>query len=212
MVQARKCLVTWSRVQRPLHLGGLGVQDLRLFSIALRACWLWLQRPDPSQPWATLRVTEDKQTSAFFSASVRYILGNGETFLFWTDPWLAGKCLHDLAPEVVDVVSVRRRKQRTVASALADITGALTVQILGQFVSLYQQLQHVQLSSSATDRLEWRWTANGSYSLVHPTKSSAMVFLGYLRVICRYLRFSLISTVDFYYIINKLIILIPDPH
>jgi hypothetical protein len=59
-----------------------------------------------------------------------------------------------------------------VASALADmswtadITGALTVQILGQFVSLYQQLQHVQLSSSATDRLEWRWTANGSYSLV----------------------------------------------
>jgi hypothetical protein len=64
-----------------------------------------------------------------------------------------------------------------VASALADITGALTVQILGQFVSLYQQLQHVQLSSSATDRLEWRWTANGSYSLVHPMKSSATVFL-----------------------------------
>jgi hypothetical protein len=40
MVQADKCLVAWSRVQRMLHLGGLGVMDLRLFSIALRACWL----------------------------------------------------------------------------------------------------------------------------------------------------------------------------
>jgi hypothetical protein len=35
--------------------------------------------------------------------------------------------------------------------------------------------------------------------------SSAMVFLGYLR-------FYLISIIDFYYIINKLIILIPDSH
>jgi hypothetical protein len=38
------------------------------------------------------------------------------------------------------------------------------------------------------------------------------VFLGYLRVIWRYLRFSLIIVVDFYYVINKLIILISDPH
>jgi hypothetical protein len=28
----------------------------------------------------------------------------------------------------------------------------------------------------------------------------------------RYLRFLLISAVDFYYVINKLIILVPDPH
>jgi hypothetical protein len=40
--------------------------------------------------------------------------------------------------------------------------------------------------------------------------SYAMVFLGYLRGIWRYLRFLLISTIDFYYVINKLIILIPD--
>jgi vacuolar-type H+-ATPase subunit B/Vma2 len=36
-------------------------------------------------------------------------------------------------------------------------------------------------------------------------KSSATVFL-------RYLSFFLISAVDFYYVINKLIILVPDPH
>jgi hypothetical protein len=38
------------------------------------------------------------------------------------------------------------------------------------------------------------------------------VFLRYLRGIWRYLRFSLISAVDFYYVINKLIILVPGPH
>jgi hypothetical protein len=38
------------------------------------------------------------------------------------------------------------------------------------------------------------------------------VFLGYLRGNRRYLRFYLISTVDFYYVINKLIILILDPY
>jgi hypothetical protein len=34
------------------------------------------------------------------------------------------------------------------------------------------------------------------------------VFLRYMG----YLRFPLISVVDFYYVINKLIILVPDPH
>jgi hypothetical protein len=42
MVQARKCLVAWKRVQRPLQLGGLGVMDLDLLGIALHTRWLWL--------------------------------------------------------------------------------------------------------------------------------------------------------------------------
>jgi hypothetical protein len=43
-------------------------------------------------------------------------------------------------------------------------------------------------------------------------KSSATVFLGYLRGTSRYQSFSLISAVNFYYIINKLIILVPSLH
>jgi hypothetical protein len=35
MVQRGKCLLAWDRVQRLLRLGGLGVLDLRLLSIAL---------------------------------------------------------------------------------------------------------------------------------------------------------------------------------
>jgi hypothetical protein len=43
-------------------------------------------------------------------------------------------------------------------------------------------------------------------------KISATVFLGYLRDIWRYIRFLLISAINFYYVFNKLIILVPDPH
>jgi hypothetical protein len=42
----------------------------------------------------------------------------------------------------------------------SDITGALTV----QFINPYQRLQGVHLSHAVADRLEWRWSANGTYS------------------------------------------------
>jgi hypothetical protein len=61
----------------------------------------------------------------------------------------------------------------------------------------------------------YKWRAvhwHGSNHTNVSNKSSATVFLGYLRGNWRYLRFSLISAVDFYYIINKLIILVPDPY
>jgi hypothetical protein len=39
-VQNGKCLVAWSRVQRPLHMGGSGVLDFKLLGHALRLRWL----------------------------------------------------------------------------------------------------------------------------------------------------------------------------
>jgi hypothetical protein len=35
-----KCLVTWSKVQQPLHLGGLGILDTRKMNFALRLRWV----------------------------------------------------------------------------------------------------------------------------------------------------------------------------
>jgi hypothetical protein len=60
MVQRGKCLVAWDHIQRPLHLGGLGVLDLWLFGIALRVRWLWLRRADMSHPWVALSGKEDR--------------------------------------------------------------------------------------------------------------------------------------------------------
>jgi hypothetical protein len=57
-----KCSVAWSRVQRTLHLGGLGIMDLRLLGITLWSHWLWLHRSDSDRSWAALPPSEDAMT------------------------------------------------------------------------------------------------------------------------------------------------------
>jgi hypothetical protein len=85
-VHSGKCLMAWSKVQRTLHLGGLGVMDITLLGRALRARWLWLRRTDLARSWASLPCQADPATEAFFNASIVCVVGNGETTLFWTDP------------------------------------------------------------------------------------------------------------------------------
>jgi hypothetical protein len=136
VVQGGKCLMAWERVQRPLHLGGLGVLDLNLFGIALRTRWLWLCYMDTDHPWAFMTIAADRQTSSFFFALVHFRPGNGHTFIFWVDPWLDGKRISEIAPRLVDVVPCRRRRQLSVSQALhgmvwtKDIKGALTIPVL----------------------------------------------------------------------------------
>jgi hypothetical protein len=141
-----------------------------LLGTALRSRWLWLCYMEAGHPWASMSSAEDKQTTTFFFASVRFRLGSGTTFLFWIDPWLDGKRISEFAPDLVEVVPARRRRQLTVAQALQgmswtrQISGALTVQVLVQYVQVYRQLQTVQLILDGEDRLEWRWSPDGSYS------------------------------------------------
>jgi hypothetical protein len=80
--------MVWSRVQRPLSCGGLGVPDLKLLGIALRARWLWLHRADASWSWASLPPNEDAVTVVFFSESIQMRLGDGESLFFLSDMWL----------------------------------------------------------------------------------------------------------------------------
>jgi hypothetical protein len=70
------------QVQRPLHLGRLGVPDLKLLGIALRVRWLWLHRSNPSWSWATLPLKEDTMTEAFYNVNTQMSLGNGESLFF----------------------------------------------------------------------------------------------------------------------------------
>jgi hypothetical protein len=48
------CHVNWSRVCRPLRLGGLGIPDLGRTAISLRVRWLWKMRTDPLRRWSGL--------------------------------------------------------------------------------------------------------------------------------------------------------------
>jgi hypothetical protein len=107
-IQAGKCLVAWSSIQQPLHHGGLGILDLKLFSTALRLRWLWLSQTDSSRAWSAFPVKEDQATTAFFYSSISIIVGDGKSVLFWLDHWLDGKSIADLAPDLVASVPTQQ--------------------------------------------------------------------------------------------------------
>jgi len=49
-------------------------------------------------------------------------IGYGAATLFWTDRWICGQSIADLAPQVLALVFKRKRNKRTVLEALADLT------------------------------------------------------------------------------------------
>ena len=130
-VSGGKCKVAWETVCRPRDLGGLGVSDLRRAGIALRVRWEWQARVKrrpalASKEWAVIAV---------FQAATVFMLGNRESTFFWTDRWLDGRIIEDVAPAVFAMVKARKRKA-TVAKALHNnawirhIIGPLTMQVL----------------------------------------------------------------------------------
>jgi hypothetical protein len=129
-VQGGHCLVAWVKVCRPIKLGGLGIADLKSLGWALRMRWLWLQKTEPDRPWADLPIHVHEQVRVFFAAAIYSEVGDGATTLFWTDRWLHGQCIADVAPRLFAVIAVRRRKKRTLKEALtnrawiSDIRGA----------------------------------------------------------------------------------------
>ena len=55
---------------------------------------------------------------AMFQSSIYVELGNGRKALFWTDRWLQGQSLLNIAPFLCNAVRARIKGQRTVAQAL----------------------------------------------------------------------------------------------
>jgi hypothetical protein len=107
-------------------------------SWALRLRWLWLQKTDPDRPWTAFKIHVHPSVLAFFSAAVSSVVGNGRNTLFWTDKWLNGQSLHQLAPHFVKFVSSRANKRSvhdalTTGSWVQDIRGAITVNVLTDF-------------------------------------------------------------------------------
>lgn len=86
-VKGGACLVaSWSAIDRPKELGGLGIPDLTLRGHTLRLGWLWQQRTQPDCLAALHSVKADGALLAFFRASVRIEIGDG------LDGLLAQRC------------------------------------------------------------------------------------------------------------------------
>lgn len=177
-------MVSWNRVQRPLQYGGLSIHDLELQSWALRIGWLWMQKTDASRPWEGLPIEVPRQARAMFQVAVATIVGNGQSTKFWTDRWLHGQTIQEIAPHLFDIIPKRFVKQRTVAQGLtdrawvADIQGALTVQIIIEDLRVWDLVEGFSLQQHAQDKHTWRFTQSGVYS----SKSAyEAFFLGTIR-------------------------------
>jgi hypothetical protein len=56
-----------------------------------------------------------------FRASVSVYIGMGNVALFWSNKWLDGCAIIDLAPDVCAAVPSRARRTRTVAEAMMNM-------------------------------------------------------------------------------------------
>jgi hypothetical protein len=88
-------------------------------NLALRCRWAWLQRVDPSKPWAKLDIQIPHLARAVFDAATCFTLSNGERAKFWKDRWLDGARVVDLAPALVAKVSARWANTRSVKDGVA---------------------------------------------------------------------------------------------
>jgi hypothetical protein len=163
-------LLSWGRVCRPLKLGGLGISSLQELSWALRMRWLWLHKTDPKRPWANLPIQVPYKAKAFFSTVLISEVGNGANTLFWTDKWLSRQKNSDIAPRLFQTIPRRIAKRRTVQEALlnrrwtSDIKGALSVEVLVEYIQLWDLLSEVVLQQEIEDKHVFSIASDGNYS------------------------------------------------
>ena len=163
------CLVSWEAVQRPLKYGGLGILNLEMFGWALRARWLWLQKTDASRPWAGLPIRVHRNAKALVDVAITSVVGSGESVKFWSDRWLLGKTVAEHCPTLIQVISRRALKRRTVAEGLtnrqwvSDIRGGLSVTVLVEYLQLWNLVDGVVLQPDIADQHIWRLSAHGTY-------------------------------------------------
>jgi len=99
---------------------------------------------------------------------------------FWTDCWVLGQSLKQTLPHLFNAIAVRARK-RTVYDAItdgrwiSDIRGALNVQVLIEYLHLWDLLSNIELQPGEEDTHIWRFSTSGVYS----TKSAyEALFIG----------------------------------
>jgi hypothetical protein len=101
-----------------ISLGGLGISNLKFKSWTLQVKWFWLEKTDPNRPWQSLNILVQQHVKELFAKSLISIIGNGVSTLFWTDNWMHGEAIRDIAPEVAAKVGKRALSSTTGAHAL----------------------------------------------------------------------------------------------
>ena len=116
-----------------------------------------------------LPIQVPRKTRTLFNVAVETIVGNGKSTKFWLDRWLQGRTLSELAPNLCKLIPKRAVKRRTVAQALdnrrwvADIRGALSVQVLREYLYIWDLVDGLVLQPEIPDQHRWKLTTLGLY-------------------------------------------------
>jgi hypothetical protein len=168
-VHGGHCLVAWNVVCSPKEYGGLGVPNLRLLNISLRARWPWLARTDQTRPWSEFNIQVDPESLGLYRAATRSTVGDGESTLFWTDWWMEEGRVQDWLPNLYLMVKKRAIKHRTVSQAVAgewwhDVSPNMTALALQEFLMLVDRVGRTEVSVGIEDKIAWRWEGDGCFS------------------------------------------------
>jgi hypothetical protein len=164
------CQVAWGVVCRPMKLGGLGISSLKELGWSLRMRWLWLKKTEPNHPWSMLPTQVLEQVKVLFSVAMQTAVGDGKNTMFWTDRWLHGQRIEDIAPRLFAAVPRRKINRHSIYDALtdrkwvSDIQGALSVGVISEFLQLWDILLNVELQEGVNDNHFWRLAASRKYS------------------------------------------------
>jgi hypothetical protein len=178
-INGEQCMVAWDTICKPTRFGGLGIKDLRLQGLALRARWCWLRRTDPSRPWQGLPAINDQEANEVFQSLAQFRVGDGESILFWKDRWINGRNAEEIAPEAAALVPTRRKNTRKASDALvedswlSDVSGELSVEGWMQCTRLWEELERVPRDGSRPDQILWKGSPSGAIPLEPPITCSA---------------------------------------
>ena len=97
-------------------------------------------------------------------------MGDGRRTFFWTDKWVLGRSVENIAPEVFHAVNPMIRATRTVAEGLPecnwikDIKKQINIQTFLQAVALWEETRSFILNPGSEDAWTWTWEPNGIYT------------------------------------------------
>jgi hypothetical protein len=94
-----------------------------------------------------------------FDASIRVVLGDGNTILFWTDRWIDSRKVEEIVPLLLGFLKPNRLKLRTVAEGLlqqswiSDLSAGLSVPAMVQFLVLRNAINGITLIHGQADSI-----------------------------------------------------------
>jgi hypothetical protein len=132
--------------------------------------WLWLQKTEPGRSWSGLSIQIPAKARGFFSRVLISEVGNGANTLLWTDRWLHGERISELAPRLFGIIPKKFAQKRTVQEALSngrwidDIRGALTVEAISYYLCLWEMLSDIEIQPDREDKHIFSIAPDGRYS------------------------------------------------